>query len=152
MRFGIHLIRAILVSVTGFNVAFAQDLLDASGRQYSIQPGDVLEISVWNEQALQREVLVAPDGRISFPLAGEVTAVGKSVTALREEISGLLGKYISEPVVTVNISQIRGNKIYVVGQVDRPGEFVINPLIDVMQALSMAGGTTAYASLNAIII
>ena len=121
-------------------------------RVYEVQPGDRLEISVWNEPDLQREVLVAPDGGISFPLAGEMSAVGKSIAELRQELTERLSRLIAEPLVTVTVSEILGNKIYVLGQVTRPGEFVVNPRVDVMQALSMAGGTTPFAALNDIMI
>jgi polysaccharide export outer membrane protein len=130
----------------------AQEDAQDGDRVYTVQPGDMLEISVWNEPELQKEVLVAPDGGISFPLAGEMTAVGRSVIELRQEVTERLSRYIAEPIVTVTVSQILGNKIYVLGQVVRAGEFVVNPRVDVMQALSMAGGTTAFAALNDIVI
>jgi polysaccharide export outer membrane protein len=119
---------------------------------YAVQPGDILEISVWKEVDLQKEVLVRPDGRFSFPLAGEVDATGKTVGDLREEISSSLQKYIPDLIVTVSVKNILGNKVYVLGQVNDPGEFVVNPRVDVMQALSMAGGTTPFAALNDIVV
>ena len=119
---------------------------------YTVKPGDGLEISVWKEPDLQGPVLVTPDGAFAFPLVGQVDARGKTVTELQEIISERLRKYISDPVVTVSVRDIRGNKVYVIGQVNKPGEFVVNPRVDVMQALSMAGGTTAFASLGNIII
>lgn len=119
---------------------------------YAVQPGDILEISVWKEEDLQREVLVRPDGRFSFPLAGEIDATGKTVGDLREEISASLQKYIPDLIVTVSVQSILGNKVYVLGQVNKPGEFVVNPRVDVMQALSMAGGTTPFAALNDIVV
>ena len=135
---------------TGFmTAAMGQEPVD---RPYTIQPGDILEVSVWKEADLQREVLVRPDGRFSFPLVGDLDATGKTVSDLREEISASLQKYIPDLVVTVTVKSILGNKIYVLGQVNNPGEFVVNPRVDVMQALSMAGGTTAFAALNDIVI
>lgn len=122
------------------------------GAGYAVQPGDILEISVWKEEDLQREVLVRPDGRFSFPLAGEVDATGKTVGDLREEIAASLQKYIPDLIVTVSVKSILGNKVYVLGQVNKPGEFVVNPRVDVMQALSMAGGTTPFAALNDIVV
>ena len=130
----------------------AQQASESSGPAYTIQPGDKLQISVWNEPDLQEEVLIAPDGGIAFPLVGEMSAIGKSIVELREEIGERLSRYISEPIITVTIREVLGNKIFVIGQVNRPGQFVVNPMVDVMQALSMAGGTTAYASLNNISI
>ncbi|MBA3562408.1 MAG: polysaccharide biosynthesis/export family protein [Gammaproteobacteria bacterium] len=123
----------------------------ATDEGYQIQPGDVLNISVWNEEDLQREVLVRPDGAISFPLTdGDIQAAGRTVEELRQEIMQRLSKYIPDLVATVSVTQILGNKIYVIGQVNTPGVFVMNPRVDVMQALSMAGGGTAFASLDNI--
>lgn len=119
---------------------------------YTVKPGDLLAISVWKEEALQGDVLVTPDGAFAFPLVGQVDARGKSVTELQKILTDRLVKYISDPVVTVSVREIRGNKVYVIGQVNKPGEFIVNPRVDVMQALSMAAGTTAFASLSNIII
>jgi len=117
---------------------------------YAVKPGDVLEISVWKEPDLQRTVLVRPDGGFSFPLVGEVDARGKSVADLNKLVSDRLGKYISDAVVTVSVQEVKGNKIFVIGQVNKPGEFIVNPSVNVMQALSMAGGVTAFAATNDI--
>jgi polysaccharide export outer membrane protein len=119
---------------------------------YTVKPGDVLSISVWKEPDLQGPVLVRPDGTFSFPLAGQLDARGHSVLELQQMITDKLKKYISDPVVTVSISEVKGNKVYVLGQVNKPGEFIVNPRVDVMQALSMAGGTTPYAALGDITI
>jgi polysaccharide export outer membrane protein len=119
---------------------------------YAVKPGDLLQISVWKEPGLERAVLVRPDGAFSFPLAGEVDARGKSVAELQKQITDRLKKFMSDPVVTVSVQEVRGNKVYVIGQVNKPGEFVVNPSVDVMQALSMAGGTTAFASLGNIVV
>ena len=117
---------------------------------YQVQPGDILEISVWKEEDLNQEVLVRPDGGLSFPLAGEMNALGKTVEQVRAEIVERLSRFIPDLVVTVSVREINGNKIYVIGQVNRPGDYIVNPQVDVMQALSMAGGTTAFASLKDI--
>lgn len=141
---------SFLILVAGFAAqASAQETPD---RRYAVQPGDLLEVSVWKEPDLQREVLVRPDGRFSFPLVGDIDATGKSVGDLREEISASLQKYIPDLIVTVTVKSILGNKVYVLGQVNTPGEFVVNPRVDVMQALSMAGGTTPFAALNDIVV
>lgn len=119
---------------------------------YTVRPGDLLSVSVWKEEALQGDVLVTPDGGFAFPLVGQVDARGKTVGDLQAILTERLAKYLSDPVVTVSVREIRGNKVYVIGQVNRPGEFIVNPRVDVMQALSMAGGTTPFASLGNIII
>ncbi len=117
-----------------------------AGDGYSLQPGDILEISVWKEPDLQREVLVRPDGGISFPLVGNIKAKNSSVQDVNKEITARLTKYIPDPVVTVSLKQMLGNRVYVVGKVLKPGEFVINRNVDVMQALSMAGGLNPFAA------
>lgn len=139
---------AALTLTTGIAAAAAPDDTVA----YAVKPGDLLQIAVWKEPELQRPVLVRPDGGFSFPLAGEVDARGKTVADLQKQITERLKKYISDPVVTVSVQEVRGNKVYVIGQVNKPGEFVVNPSVDVMQALSMAGGTTAFASLGGIVV
>jgi polysaccharide biosynthesis/export protein len=119
---------------------------------YHLQAGDVLEISVWKETDLQRDVLVRPDGSFSFPLAGEVDARGKSVEAVRSILTDRLQKYIPSPAVTVAVKQINGNRIYVLGKVLRAGDFPLSNALDVMQAISLAGGVTPYAAVNDIVI
>jgi polysaccharide export outer membrane protein len=120
--------------------------------RYEVQPSDLLQVSVWREPELTQQVLVRPDGGFSFPLAGEISAVGKTVEDLRLELIQRLARYIPDLVVTVAVLEIRGNKIYVIGQVNDPGEFIVNPRVDVMQALSLAGGTTAFASPSEIFV
>jgi len=117
---------------------------------YTVKPGDTLAVSVWKEPELQHKVLVEPDGTFSFPLCGEIDARDKTVGQLQQEISQHLAHYITDPVVTVSLLQIAGNLVYVIGQVTKPGAFVVNPRVDVMQAIAMAGGTTPFASLGNI--
>lgn len=117
---------------------------------YKLQPGDILQVSVWKEKDMDSPVVVRPDGRINFPLVGEVQASGNSVESLRRLITEKLKKYIPDPVVSVSIQQLSGNIVYVIGKVNRPGSFPIVRNVDVMQALSMAGGTATYAALNKI--
>lgn len=117
---------------------------------YTINPGDLLEISVWKEPDMQRQVLVRPDGAFSFPLSGDIVAEGRTVEAIRQELTNQLEAYIPDLVVTVTVAEVRGNKIFVFGQVKTPGEFIVNPRVDVIQALSIAGGVTPFAQLNSI--
>ena len=125
---------------------------EAPDEPYYVQAGDILEVSVWKEEDLQKEVLVRPDGRISFPLIGDIDVAGRTIDQLRLEITDRLVKFIPDLTVTVTIQSINGNRIYVIGKVNSPGSFVVNPRVDVMQALSLAGGTTAFAALDDIII
>jgi len=119
-------------------------------RDYQIGPEDVLEISVWKEEGLKKEVLVRPDGGITFPLAGDMQAAGKTARQLQQEITQRLEKFMSDPVVSVAILKIVSNKIYVIGRVNKPGEFAAGRYVDVLQALSMAGGLTPFAAENGI--
>jgi polysaccharide biosynthesis/export protein len=122
----------------------------ADAPAYRIQPGDVLQVSVWKETELQGEVLVRTDGGMSFPLAGDVHAADRSVTELAELLTSRIVKYIPDPVVTVAVKANNGNRIYVMGKVNRPGEFPFSRPLDVVQALAMAGGATPYAALSDI--
>jgi polysaccharide biosynthesis/export protein len=117
---------------------------------YRVQPGDVLTISVWKERDLQGDILVRPDGGLSFPLAGDVSADGKTTQELTDALAGKLKKFIPDPVVTVTLKQIGGNRVYVLGKVNRPGEFMFSKPVDVMQALALAGGATPFAEVNDI--
>jgi len=119
---------------------------------YHLHAGDKLDVSVWKETELTKSLIIAPDGKISFPLAGELLAEGKTAAELRVELVSRLRKYIPEPVVTVTITGLEGNRAFVVGQVNKPGEFVMNPQLSVLQALSLAGGGTAFAKLDSIIV
>lgn len=122
----------------------------AAETEYRIGPEDVLQISVWREEALDREVLVRPDGGISFPLAGDVMAAGKTIEELQQELTKRISRYISEPVVTVSVAEVAGYRVYVLGQVRNPGQFVVGRYVDVLQALTLAGGLTPFAAQNDI--
>lgn len=122
----------------------------ASDRPYTLNAGDVLDISVWREDDLQRQVLVLPDGTISFPLAGQIVAAGRTTEDVQQTISDRLEKYIPGAVVTVSVLNVSGNKVYVIGAVNNPGEFQVTRSIDVMQALSLAGGLTPFAGEDSI--
>jgi polysaccharide biosynthesis/export protein len=117
---------------------------------YTVKPGDTLTVSVWKEPELQHRVLVEPDGTFSFPLCGLIDARNKTVAQLQQEITQHLGRFITDPVVTVSLQKISGNRVYVIGQVTKPGAFIVNPRVDVIQAIAMAGGTTPFASLGNI--
>lgn len=119
---------------------------------YHLQPGDIITVSVWKETDLQADVLVRPDGGFTFPLAGDVAAVGKTVDEIRTVLADRLKRYIPNPVVTVAVKQINGNRIYVVGRVNHAGDFPLSSPLDVMQAIALAGGTTPFAAINDIVI
>jgi polysaccharide export outer membrane protein len=93
---------------------------------------------------------VRPDGGIAFPLAGDMQAAGKTAHELQQEITQRLEKFMADPVVSVAVLKVVGNKIYVIGRVNKPGEFVAGRYVDVLQGLSMAGGLTPFAAENGI--
>ncbi len=134
-----------------FQNAQAEDSKELSNTKvYTVAPGDVLEITVWKEEGLQKEVLVRPDGGLSFPLVGDFKAQGLSLQQIQKHLVERLVKYIPDPVVTVAALKLLGNKIYVVGKVIKPGEYVTNSYVDIVQALAMAGGMTPFAATNDI--
>jgi polysaccharide export outer membrane protein len=117
---------------------------------YRLGPEDVLKISVWKDESLSKEVLVRPDGIISFPLIGEILAKGKTIDELQKEVTQRIAPFIPEPSVTVEMVKVNYYKIYVIGRVNRSGEFLVGHPPDVLQALSLAGGVTPFASENGI--
>lgn len=117
---------------------------------YILGPEDVLHISVWKDEQLTREVAVRPDGMVSFPLVGDLPATGKTVEGLRLDLTKRLTKYIPTPQVAVDLVKVQSYKIYVLGRVNKPGEYLVGHYTDVLQALSLAGGLTPYAAENDI--
>ena len=95
---------------------------------------------------MQREVLVRPDGWITFPWVGNVSAKGKNAQQLQDEIGTRLRKYIPDPNVSISVKKVAGYKVFIIGKVNKPGEFVVGRYIDVIQALTLAGGLTPFAS------
>ncbi len=122
----------------------------ADSGSYTVNPGDILDISVWKEVDLQKQVVVRPDGYFSFPLTGDIRAEGHTIDQIRREVSSQIARYVPEPVVSIAILEPRGSRVYVIGQVAKPGDFPINRYVDVVQALSMAGGTTPFAQVDSI--
>jgi len=120
------------------------------GPDYLLGSEDVVLISVWKDEHLTKEVVVRPDGMISFPLVGDVQASGRTVEDVRSEVTKRLSRYIPNAQVSVTITKLLSYRIYVIGRVNKPGEFMVGHITDVLQALSMAGGLTPFASENDI--
>jgi polysaccharide export outer membrane protein len=123
-----------------------------ASEKYLLNAGDILDISVWKEEALNKTVAVLPDGSLSFPLAGSLQAKGKSINELERALKKKLEEYITDPVVTVVVASVNGNTVHILGKVQTPGSFVMNQQLTVMQALSLAGGLSTYAQENNIIV
>ena len=135
--------------VAAVPIAVAQETPSDTGG-YPIQPGDRLRVSVWKEPDLQQDLLVRPDGGISFPLAGDLAAADRTVQSIQDDLVSRLEEYIPDPVVTVQVLETQGNTIYVLGKVNRPGAFVMSKTLDVTQALALAGGLAVFADKNDI--
>lgn len=117
---------------------------------YVIGPQDVLDISVWKEPELTRAVPVRPDGKISMPLLNDVQAAGRTPLQLTADITAGLKKFVTDPQVTVIVSTINSQRVFILGEVNRPGAYPLLPNMTVLQALSSAGGLTIYANLKKI--
>jgi polysaccharide export outer membrane protein len=113
--------------------------------EYILGAGDVLEITTWKDESLSKVIPILPDGKIHFPLIGQVDAGGRTVSELRQEIEQRISVYVPDPYVGVSVQQINSMLIYVIGKVNHPGRFVLNSKINVLQVLSMAGGLNSFA-------
>ena len=120
--------------------------------KYLLGPEDAIEISVWKEPDLTKQLVVRPDGKITYPLIGELQAAGRTVKQLQEEILKRLEKFVTDAHVTVILLKAQNYKIYVTGKVNKPGDFLTGKPVNVMQAISMAGGLTPFASPGSIMV
>jgi polysaccharide biosynthesis/export protein len=121
-------------------------------RDYVIGPDDVLDVSVWKEQDLTRSVQVRPDGKISMPLIGDVQAAGMTSGQLAKSIGDRLKKFLTAPQVTIILTQINSQKVYVIGEVTKPGSYPVLPGMTILQAISTAGGLTQFANTKKIFL
>ena len=123
-----------------------------SATRYVIGAGDVLQVFVWKEPELTREVKVRLDGGMTLPLVGEVEAAGRTTTDLTASLRTAYARFISTPNVTVELRQANSARFYVLGQVLRPGEYPITGRVTVVQALALAGGFKDFAKTEEIVI
>lgn len=142
-----------LIFVAILSLAAHSSLRAASAQDpepYTLNAGDTIAVSVWHEEDLRRDLVVLPDGTISFPLAGTVTVQGLRTDEVEALLAKQLKKYIPDAAVTVWVTGASGYRVYVIGEVSRPGEYVAPRRCTVMQALSLAGGLTPYAGESSI--
>jgi polysaccharide biosynthesis/export protein len=118
----------------------------AQDPNYVIGPQDVLDISVWKEAELTRTVPVRPDGKISLPLLNDVRAAGLTPNQLAAQITASLKRFVTDPQVTVIVTQINSQRVYILGEVTRTGAYPLLPEMTILQALSNAGGFTPFAN------
>lgn len=115
---------------------------------YLIGIGDVLDISVWKDEALTRSCVVRPDGAISFPLIGDIQAAGMTTYQLKADIEKKIERYVPGATLSLDVKQVNSMMIYVIGKVNAPGRFVVVSNVNVLQALATAGGLNIYAKRN----
>jgi polysaccharide export outer membrane protein len=157
-----QLVIAAMVSV--FSIGICQSVLSqdkavqtwsakSQSSDYRIGAGDTIEVSTWKEPDLSRkEVLVRVDGKISFPLIGDIQAAGMTPVELTETIQKGLKDYVTSPVVTVTITNPGSQKVYILGEVLKTGEYPLYKTLTVLQAFALAGGFTQWASKDEIIL
>lgn len=124
--------------------------LHAAPERYAVQPGDLLNVSVWGDEQLNADCRVLPDGAISMPLVGRVSAAGKTLEELRVQLTERIAEFVPEPEVTVSVLEAAGSQIYVLGNVGKPGAFPITAPLTVTRALALAGGLNAFANMDKI--
>jgi polysaccharide export outer membrane protein len=119
---------------------------------YRIGPEDVLQVGVWNNEAMSRTAPVRPDGKISLPLLNDVQAAGLTPVELREELMRRLAEYMPHPEVSVIVTEVRSFKVTVIGQVPKPDRYVLRSAATVMDILAMAGGFSEFAARSRVVV
>jgi polysaccharide export outer membrane protein len=132
----------------GEQVNYKVDMVAPS--EFLLGPEDVLNVTIWKNQDLSREVVVRPDGMISMPLVGDIQATGLTANLLAKRIAERLTEYLASPIVFVQVKDVNSYFIYVMGEVAKPGKYSLKSYANVMQGISLAGGFTPYAKRNKI--
>jgi len=151
--FILFLLLIVSCSKTGYQIIDRDDAKLAALQQnkpYVMGCGDTLRVTVWRHEEASADAVIMPDGKISLPLVGDMSAAGLTVDELKDELNRKYSEYITEPHVTITVKETNSLKIYVLGEVTKPGEYRLNSYTDVLQALSMAGGFTIYANKSTI--
>jgi polysaccharide export outer membrane protein len=124
----------------------SSNLASAADENYRLGPEDVIFVSVWGNKELTMEVVVRPDGKISIPLVQDVQAEGLTAGELADVIQQELLIYIKDPSVTIIVKKINASKFYIVGYVNKPGTYPLRGDLTILQAISLAGGFSQFAS------
>jgi len=151
-RMKYRLIKAGLVVLAAL-VGWGYAQLAAAQEEYRLGPEDVIEITVWGHQDLLRQVAIALDGTITFPLIGEIKAAGKSIQVLEKALAQKLADgYLVNPQVSINVKEYKSQKVFVMGEVRTPGTYPVTKKNDLLFALSLAGGFTPTAGHEVMIV
>ncbi len=144
---GVCVLFGVVMGCTGVS----REVLDEMGKpskEFLLGPEDVVEVIVWRNPDLTREVIVRPDGMISLPLIGDVQASGLVADQLAQEVAQRLKVYMESPTVSVSVRQVNSYSFYILGEVANPGKFQLKSYATVLQAIALAGGFTQFASRN----
>jgi len=155
----LNFIKALVIA----GVLMVSGVHAAQAEEYRLGPGDVVSINVWGMDVVQGQVvtktdnqttgyLVSPDGKISFPMIGEITASGLTTSQLTNTITKALKEYLNDPKVSINIVKLRTTRVYVLGEVNKPGMYELEKLHNVLDAIGIAGGYTKYAAKKSVFI
>jgi len=147
MKFAVRIALVVSFLLTIMPVARAEETAD-----FTIRPGDILQVTVWKEEGMDRELVVLPDGTITFPLIGTVSVQNLTTSAAQTLVKEKLKKSIPDAAVTVMVKAPLGHTVNVLGQVLKPGEILMGRRMNVMQAISQAGGLTPYASEGSVVV
>lgn len=145
-------IAVILLVVSGRTPARAEAAPPGPFEEFILGVEDKLSISVWKEPDLSKTVTIRPDGKITFPLVGDVQAAGRAPRQLTEDLTRLLGRFIKEPVVTVVVEEINNFKVFVLGEVTIQGSLNLRRRTRLLEAIALAGGLTKFADKSNILL
>jgi polysaccharide export outer membrane protein len=141
---------AFLALVPGSAAAQSQPAV--AFEEYALGVEDKLSISVWKELDMTKTVAIRPDGKITFPLVGDVQAAGRTARQLSEDLTRLLGRYIKEPVVTVVVEEINNFKVFVLGEVATQGVLILRRRTRLLEAIALAGGLSKFADKSDVVL
>jgi polysaccharide biosynthesis/export protein len=144
-------LRRVLIALV-LAVIAAGDGRATGDSDYIIGPEDILSVVFWHDKDMSCDVVVRPDGKISLPLVNDIQAGGLTPSQLREAIDTLARRYIEEPAVSVVVKQINSRKVFITGQVEKPGPYAITGRTTVLQLISMAGGLKEYVDGKRILV
>jgi len=142
----------MVLSLAGIAGAIAQEHPAPVGEEYVLGVEDKLSISVWKEPDLLKTVTVRPDGKITFPLVGDVQAAGRTARQLTDDLAKALTRFIKEPVVTVVVEEINNFKVFVLGEVTTQGALTLRRRTRLVEAIALAGGMSQYADKSNVLL
>jgi polysaccharide biosynthesis/export protein len=153
MKGTLHVLLPLLVSLAACSSSPVYNWRAENALGYRIGPSDVLKINVWKHDEVSQQVTVRPDGAFSLPLIGDVPATGRSADEIAADVANRLHRYYADnPPVTVQVTEVKSYKIYVVGEVTKPGEYAPTHEVTVLMGLALAGGFTRFANPDRIVI